>query len=100
ITTLLTDFNTHEGLSATTSALGHVKQGAAVTDGIDSGVSVTSSDVSAGPASYNQTWGIEVETLANELKTDLNTIKTDLNLINTQLSALLTSLETAGIITT
>lgn len=89
----------HETAAATTSVVGHVKKGAAVADGAASTVSVDSADVSAGPASYNQTWGVEVETLANEAKSDINTLVTDVNAIKTQFNALLSSLRAAGVLT-
>ena len=90
--------NTHEAFAATSAALGHVKQGSAVTDATASTVAVSSADITAAPASYNQTWGEEVETLANEAKADVNSLVTDLNNTITKLNSLLSSLETAGII--
>lgn len=92
------DFDIHTETAASTSALGHVKKGTAVSDANSSTVSVDAADVSAAPASYTATWGGEVVTLANELKADVNTLKTDLDSATTQLNALLSSLNTAGTI--
>jgi len=100
ITEIASGLDTHEATLAGTATLGHVLEGAAVTDANASNVVVSSADVTTTPASYSQAWGQGVETLANELKDDVGTVVTDLNNAITQLNALIASLENSGAIST
>jgi hypothetical protein len=105
----------HPATEATTTALGHVKQSAAVTDASASSVSVTSANAStvtgtatelafgfASAAEFNAAiTAINTHTtLANELKTDVNQLVTDANAIKTQLNDLLAKMRTAGLLDT
>lgn len=95
----LIEFNAHETLVSTTSTLGHTKKGAAVSDGAESTVSVSSADVAAAGVGYDQAYTNTIVALINENKADTNTLVANVNSINTQLNALLSSLKTAGAIT-
>ncbi len=105
----------HPATAATTTALGHVKQSAAVTDASASTVSITSANAStvtgtsttggegfANAAEFNAAiTAINTHTtLANELKTDIGTLVTDTNAIKTQLNDLLAKMRTAGLLDT
>lgn len=85
---------------ATTTVGGTVKKSAAVADAGTSSVSVASANVSAAPAAYAQSWGVEVETLSNEMKGDINQLVTDVNAIKTTLNTLLANLRTSLVLTT
>lgn len=85
------------GNTATGATRGPVYQASASTDAAASAVSATSStvavtspDVSTAPATYNATWGGEVEALANELKADIGQVVTDLNAVVTDMNQLVT----------
>lgn len=92
----VTGNNVGDGDFAELSTGGVVNLAVAVTDAVDSSVSVTSPDASAAPATYSQTQVQEIVTLANETKADLNTLVTDLNNAVTQLNDLLAKSRTAG----
>lgn len=89
--TTTTGLANHIALAATASQIGHVLEGAAVTDAVASTVDVTSPD--AIDAATNLV-------LSNETKADVNQLVTDLNAVVSQLNALLSSLRAAGIIST
>ena len=84
---------------ATTTTGGTVKKSAAVADAGASSVSVTSANISAAPAAYAQSWGVEVETLGNEMKGDINQLVTDVNAIRATLNTLMANLRTSLVLT-
>lgn len=83
---------------ATTLVVGLVKEAVAVSDGVDSSVSVSSPNATAAPATYDQTDAQTAVTLVNEIKNDVNTLVSDVNLINAQFNDLLARLRTSGVL--
>lgn len=81
---------------ATETLVGLVKQMGLIADAVASTVSVTSSDIAAAPAAYDQTYTDTVKTLANETKADLNTLVTDVNNAITKINAIFAESITSG----
>lgn len=81
---------------ATELLVGLVKQMAVVANAVQSIVEVTSTDIAAAPAAYDQTYTDTIVTLSNELKSDVNQLVTNLNSAIDQLNSLLANSKTSG----
>ncbi|MCB1725752.1 MAG: hypothetical protein KDJ39_18870 [Gammaproteobacteria bacterium] len=81
---------------ATLGTGGVVLLAAPVADADASTVSVDADSINSAPPVYDQAWGADVQTLANECKTDINDLVGDVNAIRDQLNALMDSLRDSG----
>ena len=82
------------------TTVGLVKRMASIADAVDSTVSITTPDIGAAPAAYDQTYTQSVTDLTNENKAAINQLASDLNDAIAVLNNLLAESKTSGQMTT
>lgn len=92
----VTGMNIGTGDFATLLTGGVVRLAVAVDDADPTAVSVDADSINSAPPVYDQAWGADVQTLANECKTGINQLATDVNAIKDQLNALMDALRSSG----
>ena len=86
--------------TATESAVGLVARMTSIADAVETTVDITTADIGAAPATYDQTYTQSVTDLTNENKAAINQLASDLNDAIDVLNNLLAESKTSGQMTT